>query len=111
MDTGSTPSEMGKTWYSICHAPCTLLLPPMTLSDILCHLTSIGLSFPIETKRKTYGLKTMISHLLGELPSNIRRSGTISRHLPLLTPSWTMHLTLKPVHDYSLLLLKNLEHG
>ena len=52
------------------------LLPPMSLSVMLCHLISVRLPFPTEAKQKTYGLKTMISHLLRKWPSSARISGT-----------------------------------
>ena len=90
------------------------LLHPMTLSDILCPLISMRAPFSAKVKQKTYGLKIMINHLLWELPNNIRRSGTNSKHPPLLTPSWTMHLTPELVNVYSHkshLLSRSLEPG
>ena len=82
-------------------APCAYLASTAASDVLVRHIV------PVKAKQKTYGLKAMISHLLREWLSGTRISGTISRHPPLLTPSWTMHMILEPLH----LLLRNLEHG
>ena len=119
-DPAWTQATLPVKWEDLVSGvPCTLrlvptwlqLLPPMSLFVTLCHLVSKRLHFPVEVKQKTYGLKAMINHLLREWLSGTRISGTISRHPPLLTPSWTMHMILEPLHIYLHLLLRNLEHG